>query len=227
MISRMMNAKACADSRERLPAGVPGGAPGVSRQIVLASASAERARLLGALGLTFDVDPSGVEERGLPGEGASGRAARLAAEKCARVGARRRDAIVVAADTCAFAGPPVSAVLGKPGSRARAEKDLASLSGRTVGFRTAVCVRDPGAGDAAPQVRESRGEIALAELDGRRIRHYLDTEPAAPGAAAGFVADGAGPAICARISEDEPGTLSGLPMISLCRLLRSAGVALP
>ena len=180
-----------------------------------------------SLQIEFETVATGIPETPQDGEEADAFAIRIAREKCLHGVESVSNALVIAADTCMNPADDPSAIFGKPGDRENAARMLLALSGKDVRVCTAVGMLDAGASQESIRTEIVYAHIALCRLDERRIERYLDIEPDASAAAGAIVADGAAPAICERISEDEPGTLSGLPMITLCTMLRDAGVELP
>jgi len=179
------------------------------------------------LSVDFQVSPSGVAEMRRAGESADAFCARIAGEKCRKVAEAFREAVIVAADTCVTAEEGDSEIVGKPRDRDDAARILGDLSGKRTALRTAVCVMDACSSGDIAGTGLVYGEMELRTLAPEDIALYLEGEPGALAAAGALVADGMAPFICSRIREDEPGTLSGLPMITLCRLLRAAGIELP
>ncbi len=106
-------------------------------KIVLASESPRRRELLGALGLEFDIEVSGVEEIQSEGETPGEHALRLAREKALAVGKVRPDAFVIGADTIVIIG---GEVLGKPSDASEAKRMLTKLSGRAHTVITAFAI---------------------------------------------------------------------------------------
>jgi septum formation protein len=110
-------------------------------RVILASASPRRRELLQLLGVEFEVRPSAVEERQLPGEPAEVFIARLAREKAEDV-ARRfaplpENTVVLGCDTeVVLDGVP----LGKPSNDGDAARMLRMLSGRAHEVLTGVCL---------------------------------------------------------------------------------------
>ena len=110
--------------------------------MILASASPRRRELLASLGLTFTVDPSGIDEAleaGLPPED---QVSALALAKAAEVAARSGPAdLIIAADTLVVLG---GTVLAKPSAAPEAEQMLRSLRAREHLVVTGVAVLTAG-----------------------------------------------------------------------------------
>ena len=112
------------------------------RVLVLASQSPQRRRLLSEAGLSFDVDPAGIDEADLPpGLGARAVAVLLAVRKARAVHARRPGDVVVGSDTVVAVDVDRREVqLGKPTDEADARRMIALLAGTTHRVITGVAV---------------------------------------------------------------------------------------
>lgn len=188
------------------------------RPVVLGSTSRYRHELLSRLRLPFEVAAPDVDETPQPGEAPAALARRLALAKAREVTRRFPQAVVIGSDQVAdLDGEP----LGKPGTHERAVLQLRRMSGRTVVFQTAVAVICADTGfeqlDLAP-VR-----VVFRTLGDAEIERYLRAEQ--PYDCAGSAkSEGLGIALLARIDNDDPSALVGLPLIRTCHMLRAAGV---
>jgi septum formation protein len=192
----------------------------MTARLLLASTSPYRRELLSRLCIPFDVVRPEVDETPHSGESPLALAQRLAAAKAAAIATREGDAWVIGSDQVAeLDGMP----LGKPGGRDRALAQLAAMSGRSVAFRTALCVmhRDLGRFDAVDTTVVRFRSLAMDE-----IARYVDAEQ--PFDCAGsFKSEGLGISLFEAIDTSDPTALVGLPLIATARLLREAGFALP
>lgn len=186
-------------------------------RIVLASTSPYRRALLLRILPDFSVAAPAVDESARPGETPAALAQRLAAAKTRAVAMQFPGQIVIGSDQVAeLDGRP----LGKPGDHANACAQLASCSGRTLRFLTAICLLDATATEHAAM---DTTEVRFRTLDAREIDTYLRRER--PYDCAGsFKCEGLGIALFERIRSDDPTALVGLPLIALAGLLRQAGV---
>ena len=189
-------------------------------RLLLASTSPYRRELLSRLRIPFDIARPEVDETPHPGESPLALAQRLAAAKAATIVVRQGDAWVIGSDQVAeLDGEP----LGKPGGRDQALAQLAAMSGRSVAFRTALCVmhRDLGRFDAVDTT-----VVRFRSLGGDEIARYVDAEQ--PFDCAGsFKSEGLGIVLFEAVDTSDPTALVGLPLIATARLLRQAGFALP
>lgn len=191
--------------------------------LILASASKYRREMLARLGLPFECVSADVDERRHADEGVTDMVTRLALAKAMRVAGQRPGALVIGSDQAAECN---GQILGKPGDVVHAHRQLRQCSGRTVRFVTAVCVVD--ARPAEPLVYSTRDvtEVHFRTLQDDEIQRYLDVDQ--PFDCAGsFKAEGLGISLFERVRSDDPTALVGLPLIALCRLLRSCGIVLP
>ena len=196
---------------------------GPSRRLLLASTSPYRRELLSGLRLPFECVSPRVDETPLPGESPVELASRLAGEKAAAVHALEPGAFVIGSDQVADLD---GRALGKPGDAATARAQLATASGRTFVFHTAVCVVDTRARPPCAYAAADITRVVLRTLTADEIARYVAAE--APLDCAGsFKAEGLGISLFERIESSDPTALIGLPLIALARLLRMAGVALP
>ena len=188
-------------------------------RLVLASTSRYRRELLSRLGLPFEVEAPEVDETPLEGETPAQTAARLARAKAEAVARRHPGALVIGSDQTATLDGRLA--IGKPGTHERAVAQLRAASGRTMHFHTAMSVVRAEPAFAADTTVEIR--VRFRELSDAEIEAYLLAER--PYDCAGSAkSEGLGIALLEAIEGDDPSALVGLPLIELCRLLRSAGL---
>ena len=189
------------------------------RQIILASTSVYRRQLLERLRLPFTVIASQVDETALPDESPAPLARRLALAKAQAVAAQHPDCLVIGSDQVADLN---GEALGKPGTHARAVAQLQRMRGQTVIFQTAVAVVCQATGFA--QTELAAVKVQFRDLSDAQIERYLLAEQ--PYDCAGSAkSEGLGIALLARIDNDDPTALVGLPLIRTCHLLEAAGLA--
>ena len=189
--------------------------------LVLASTSQYRRELLARLKIPFSVADPGVDERARSSEDPPQMAARLAQAKARAVGLRRPGAIVIGCDQVAVAE---GRILGKPGNRENAVRQLRALSGRDAFFHTALCVLDSTSSRTSNRIVSVR--VRFRALDDPTIERYLEREQ--PYDCAGSAkSEGLGIALIAAIEGEDPNALVGLPLIALVDLLAEHGVRVP
>jgi septum formation protein len=190
------------------------------RPLILASSSRYRQALLERLAYPFTIDVPDIDETPRNGESPSDTALRLAREKAEVVAARHPQAVVIGSDQVALCD---GRQLGKPGNHANALAQLQAMRGRQVDFHTAVCVINGHGGniDCADIVTEVWfRDCSDAELDA-----YLHAEK--PYDVAGSAkSEALGIALLDAVRSDDPTALVGLPLITVARMLRQAGLDL-
>lgn len=193
----------------------------LKRRLVLASVSPYRRDLLDRLGVEFETAASNVDETPTSGEDPERLVRRLARAKAEAVAARFEPAVIIGSDQVAVCE---GKIVGKPGDRERAQRQLRLFSGRSVHFLTAFAVIE------RPRGRRVEGrvdtECVFRSLSDGEIDRYLELDR--PFDCAGsFKSERAGLALLDRMSSDDPTALIGLPLIALAAALREFGFVLP
>jgi septum formation protein len=186
-------------------------------EIVLASASPRRSRILGDLGVRFRVVISGLDETQQPGEDAEARVRRLAEAKAAAVARAEggNDLTIIAADTEVVCE---GRILGKPAGPDDALAMLALLSGRTHDVLTGVCVLHGG----VAHTDVDRTSVSFCETSPAEREWYVATGEPLDKAGAYHV-DGRGGLFIEAIA-GSPSNVAGLPVRLVRRLLRECGI---
>lgn len=184
---------------------------------MLASSSVYRRTLLERLRLPFAWQSPAVDEHALPHETPLALVSRLARAKAAAVAPDHPSSLIIGSDQVAVID---GQILGKPGDAPQAEAQLAASAGRCVRFLTAVCVHDAGSGREVLEVVPC--DVHFRALSAEEIRTYVALEQ--PYDCAGsFKAEALGIVLFDRLVTDDPSALTGLPLMALCRLLRTCG----
>jgi septum formation protein len=189
--------------------------------LILASTSPYRKRLLERLRIPFRCVTPLTDETPLPGEPPDRLASRLAVKKARAVSADNPGALVIGSDQVASIG---GNCIGKPGNHAAAAAQLQASAGRQVDFYTAVALL--GHGEEQERCEVVPFAVHFRDLNVAEIERYLRAEQ--PYDCAGsFKWEGLGITLFERMSGDDPTALEGLPLIALARMLRAAGLDLP
>lgn len=109
------------------------------KRIILASSSPRRKKLLKTIYRSFRVIPSQFDESKLKAKSPEGFAVKAAIAKAEDVALKRKNALVIGADTIVVLGKNI---LGKPKNRKDAVRMLKSLSGRIHKVITGIAVVD-------------------------------------------------------------------------------------
>lgn len=193
-------------------------------ELILASSSSTRQRLLRAAGVAFSTEAAAVDEtavlESLAAAKARGRdAADLLAElKALKVSGRRAGAFVIGADqvlTCD------GRFFSKPETVAAARAQLLQLSGKTHVLSSAVCVARDGA-IVWRDVQEAR--LTMRALSDAFLDAYLAQAGAdILGSVGAYHVEGLGIQLFSRIDGDTF-TILGLPLLPLLDFLRTHGM---
>jgi septum formation protein len=194
--------------------------------LILASASAARARVLAAAGLDFRIEPAALDEVALKreykaeGRDAAACALALAEAKACQVAARSPRSVVIGADQILVCG---EAWFDKPVDVADARAQLNALRGRTHSLVTAVCaVQDvTRLWYAISKPRLRMRDFTDAFLDG-----YIASEGSdILGSVGAYRFEGRGVQLFEQI-EGEYFAVLGLPLLDLLGFLRNKGFVL-
>ena len=190
-------------------------------RLILASSSRYRHDLLSRLRLPFDVIVPDIDETPRNGEAPEATALRLAQAKAQAVAALHPGALVIGSDQVATMD---GLQIGKPGTHDRALAQLKMMRGRRVVFHTALCLQDSRTGAARPlQIENVQTFVTFRDLPDGELDAYLRIEQ--PYDCAGSAKnEGLGIALIEKIESSDPTALTGLPLISLTGMLRTAGV---
>ena len=195
--------------------------PVMTTSLILASGSSIRRALLEGVGLTFAVEPPGVDEDELKaGFGGSSEqlAIMLAEAKAMAVARRAPEAWVIGSDSIAeCAGERFD----KPGNRADAADHLRFFSGKAMAIVSAVVL---ARGDLIKWRHAERALLSVRPLSEAFIADYLDAEWPDAGHCAGvFRMEGRGATLFQTV-EGSHFTVLGLPLLPLLGALRDRGM---
>jgi septum formation protein len=186
--------------------------------LVLASKSTARLTLLAAAGISVEVLPADIDERGVEAKAAAreadAAAALLAREKARAVAAQRPGRLVLGADQTLALG---ARRFSKPDDRAAAAEQLRALRGTTHVLHSAVAVMRDGEvlfehADAA--------RLTMRNFSDRFLEQYLDAAGEAVTASVGaYQLEKPGIQLFERV-EGDYFTILGLPLLPLLSFLR-------
>ncbi len=189
--------------------------------LVLGSTSPFRRELLGKLGVPFTIDSPVIDESSLAGESPEALVARLAEAKARAVGGKHANALIIGSDQVACVD---GNIIGKPGNRENAIRQLGNASGKSVCFYTGLSLFNSASGRA--QTRVEPYTVHFRQLSNEQIARYVDHEH--PFNCAGsFKSEGYGITLFSQLEGRDPNTLIGLPLIALVEMLGNEGIDLP
>ena len=187
-------------------------------QLVLASSSRYRRALLEQLRLPFACASPNIDETPLPAEQVPALVERLARAKARALVDKFPDTLIIGSDqACALDGR----ILGKPGNAAQARAQLQACSGRRVTFHTGLALVDTRS--STWQQTVDTYTVHFRELPAAEIARYVELEQ--PFDCAGsFKVEGLGITLFSALEGKDFNSLIGLPLLSLCEMLRAAGL---
>ena len=192
--------------------------------LILASASASRAALLAAAGVSFEMSPAGVDEEAVrasmeaEGFGPDDTADALAELKACRESARREDTLVLGADQILVCE---GRILEKPGSSDAARTQLQALRGKEHMLISAAVL----ARNSAPIWRcLETAVLRMRPFTDAFLESYLQEEGEAVQQSVGaYRLEALGAQLFEAVSGDYF-TILGLPLLPLLRQLRELNV---
>ena len=188
-----------------------------SPNLILASSSKYKMTLLETLGIPFtSVDPS-IDETPKPDESPHSLSLRLAKEKAASVASKNPEALIIGCDQVAVCDQKI---MGKPGSKIKAIKQLSFLQNNEATFFTSVALISK---DHQPKVKCTATQVKLRKLTNQQIKRYVEIEQPID-CAGSFKSEALGVSLFEYIKSDDPTALIGLPLISLTTLLIESGL---
>jgi septum formation protein len=195
----------------------------MTRPLLLASTSRYRRELLERLGVPFDVAAPDFDERALEHRfdelDDESFALLLAEGKAGSAAAARPGHTVLAADQVLATVDP-RALLHKPGTKEKAVDQLMVLRGRTHRLVTGVVLHEPP-DRWAREVDVHR--ITMRNYERAEVEAYVD-EFAPVDCVGSYRVEDAGIRLFERVEGRDPTGIIGLPLLAVCRLLRSFGV---
>lgn len=190
--------------------------------LILASTSRYRKELLARLALPFACEAPGVDEDAVKADASHSprQVAEILAERKARAVAERHPgAVVIGSDQLAQLD---GQVLGKPGSVAGAQQQLARLAGRVHELVTAVCIVHPGGVERLTDIARLR----MRALDAAAIARYVAADRPLDCAGA-YKLECLGIALFEQVECTDHTAITGLPLIWTGSVLARLGFAVP
>ena len=186
-------------------------------ELVLASSSPFRQRLLGQLSVEFRTLDPDIDESPLPEEKPETLVRRLSIAKARAVVSQAPTALIIGSDQVAV---HQGAIVGKPRDHADAVAQLLSSSGKTITFVTSVALLNSANGNLQTEVVPFA--VRFRSLTRETIEHYLERERPY-GCCGSLRVDGLGIALLDKLMGDDPSALIGLPLTVLVQMLEREG----
>ena len=192
----------------------------LNSQIVLASSSETRRKVLEKLKIPFEVFKPSVDETPKSGESPQQLVKRLSVEKARAATDLYSNHLVVGSDQVAVVGKQI---LGKPANRECAISQLELMSNKEVVLMTGLALINAGTGNVQSDVIPYR--VEFRNLTRSIIENYIDKdEPYDCGGS--LRSEGLGIVLLKRFDGTDPNALLGLPLIRLIDMLAHEGVSI-
>ncbi len=189
-------------------------------QIVLASSSEARRKVLEKLEIPFEIFKPSVDESPKSGESPQQLVKRLSVKKARTATARYPDHLVIGSDQVAVVGDQI---LGKPANRECAISQLELMSKKEVVLLTGLALINTGTGNVQSDVIPYR--VEFRNLTRSMIENYIDMdEPYDCGGS--LRSEGLGIVLLKRFDGTDPNALLGLPLIRLIDMLACEGISI-
>lgn len=183
--------------------------------LLLASASPRRHTLLASLGVSFEVAIAALDETPETGESATQYVSRLALAKACEVAERRKECVVLGADTAVVVDEHI---LGKPATEAHFYQMMSLLSGREHQVMTGIALVTEG----VHRLEVVTTTVSFIPLSKLLLQHYWATgEPCDK--AGGYAIQGYG-AILVKQLIGSYSNVVGLPLHETAKMLGKVGV---
>ncbi len=190
-------------------------------ELILASGSRARRKLLERLGIPFLAEAADIDESPLAKESPDDLVERLSLAKADAMAVRHPAALVIGSDQVAVHNGEVT---GKPGDPVTARACLERFSGEEVVFLTglALVCRD----SLYRTYLCDRTVVRFRPLSEPEIQRYVERDQPLD-CAGSFRLESLGPSLFSEVRSKDPTALLGLPLIGLCELLRQSGYRIP
>ena len=186
-------------------------------ELVLASSSPFRRRLLEQLSVKFRTLDPDIDESILPDEKPETLVQRLSIAKARAVVSKAPAALIIGSDQVAV---HQGTIVGKPKDHADAVGQLLSSSGKTITFFTSVALLNSENGYLQTEVVPFK--VRFRSLTREKIENYLKREQPY-GCCGSLRADGLGIALLDQLRGEDPTALIGLPLTVLAQMLEKEG----
>ncbi|WP_211830456.1 Maf family protein [Kistimonas asteriae] len=195
--------------------------PATAQQLILASGSIYRRRLLERLQIPFSWCAPDISELRQSDEPPHLMAERLSLSKATTCSNQYSDALIIGSDQVAVLNDQI---LGKPKTAEKAFEQLSLCSEKTVQFLTGLCLLDSATGKHQSTVIPFH--VTFRQLSSDEITRYIEKDQPLD-CAGSFKWESLGISLFESLSGDDPTALEGLPLITLSKMLRIYGLQLP
>ena len=187
------------------------------KNIILASSSVHRKKLLKQLKIKFKAISPNINESRKKNEPINSFVKRLSIEKAKKIANGQKNALVIGSDEIAVVN---NRILGKPNNYANARKQLKYISNKIVTFKTGLCVIDADSNKILSTVINYT--IHMKKLSTSQIESYIKREKML-NCAASIRIEGLAISLVKKMNGVDPSSIIGLPLIKLTEYLKKFG----
>ena len=188
------------------------------KKIILASSSVHRKKLLKQLKLKFSSISPNIDESRKKNESINHFVKRLSIEKAQKIAAISKNAIIIGSDEIAIIDGKT--ILGKPNTVKNAKKQLKSISGKELIFKTGICVIDTLTKKQYSSIVNYY--VKMKKLTNLQINNYISNEDML-NCAASIRLEGLAISLIEKAKGNDPTSVIGLPLIKLTTYLNKLG----
>lgn len=188
-------------------------------QIILASTSPYRRKILEQLRLPFAAIAPNCDETPYYGENAADTATRLARTKAMSLANRFPAALIIGSDQVAQLN---GQQIGKPHSVEHGVEMLTQMSRQTVTYYSALALLNTHTRHLQETIAST--EVTLRTITKTSAQHYLSHEPDALNCTGAAKSEGLGSALIEKVVANDPYALIGMPLFDLVTMLMNEGV---
>jgi len=189
--------------------------------LVLASSSPYRQSLLARLGIDFICHAPEIDETARPEETARQLVQRLALSKARKVAEMYPKHLIIGSDQVASME---GQLLGKPGTREQACRQLTAASGKTLRFETGICLFNAASDDY--QLDSVPFDVTFRNLTPLQVERYVEKDQPLD-CAGSFKWESLGISLFEKMQGEDVTALEGLPLIRLVSMLAQEGIQIP
>lgn len=190
-------------------------------ELILASSSPFRRELLERLGLPFQCIRPDIDETREAEENLEQQVTRLASAKARKIADKAADALIIGSDQLATCE---GEIFSKPGSEQAASAQLRKMAGKTLIFKTGLCLLNSRTG--LEQLDCVEYKVHFRNFTEAEIQRYVIAEKPF-NCAASFKSEKLGISLVESMEGKDPSALIGLPLILLAAMLRNEGLNIP
>ena len=189
----------------------------MKRQIILASSSIHRRRLLKQLRIKFKCISPNIDEKKIKSESVNSYVKRLSREKARSVSKKYKNSIIIGSDEVAVVGDKI---LGKPMTVKNARNQLKFISNKLVVFKTGVCVLNNKTDESLSAIVNYN--VVMKKLTTKQINYYIKNESML-NCAASIRIEGLAISLVKKMFGPDPTSIIGLPLIKVIEFLQHFG----